>query len=129
VCKPTKQFFISLVFIIFLDQMSKVIAGKVVPIVVNCGFSFSLFCTPIAALVNTLVVIVILLILLRYRSLGALEGIFIGSGLSNLMDRIIFGGVRDWIAFGGLLNNLADWAVVLSGIAFFVVQSLHGRKD
>lgn len=34
--------------------------------------------------------------------------------MSNLLDRLVYGGVRDWLTVPvlGLKNNLADWAIV-----------------
>ncbi len=49
-------------------------------------------------------------------------GLFFGGALSNILDRIVFGGVRDWLSipFTSLNNNVADWAIfiglVLAGI-------------
>lgn len=59
---------------------------------------------------------------------GIFTGLFIGGAVSNIIDRIYFGGVRDWfpIPFVGLRNNLADWAIFLA--VFLSVVQLASRK-
>lgn len=68
-----------------------------------------------------------------------LLGSFIGGAISNLVDRVIWGGVQDWIPVGRLWgwtklpgttlqNNVADWVIVLVLLRLFlelVVKSRH----
>ena len=60
-------------------------------------------------------------------------GFILGGTLSNAIDRIIFGGVRDFIYFKSIdfaIFNLADTAIVLGAIAlcgYILIQSI--KKD
>lgn len=60
-------------------------------------------------------------------------GFILGGTLSNVIDRIIFGGVRDFIYFKFIdfaIFNLADTAIVLGAIVlcvYVLVQSI--KKD
>jgi lipoprotein signal peptidase len=48
-------------------------------------------------------------------------------GAINLLDRMIFGVVRDyWLFFAGVYNNVADW-VIGFGLFIFVIE-LWKRK-
>ena len=60
-----------------------------------------------------------------------LSGMFFGGGVSNLIDRVWLGGVRDWlpIPFFPLHNNLADWAVVLGILGCIWYEGLHERVE
>lgn len=47
---------------------------------------------------------------------------FIASGgVSNLLDRLFFGGVRDVFAIGGLYFNLADVYIIAAGVILLVI--------
>ena len=56
------------------------------------------------------------------------RGLFLGGAMSNIMDRLVIGGVRDWLPVPvlGLRNNLADWAIVGALIIFLIGEV---RKD
>ena len=64
----------------------------------------------------------------QYRRAPIISGLFLGGVLSNLTDRIFFGGVRDWLAlpFTGLYNNIADWAIALAVI--IALQRIFYKK-
>jgi lipoprotein signal peptidase len=47
---------------------------------------------------------------------GWIPALVIGGSLSNLLDRLLLGAVRDFLAIGHLVINLADLAV-LAGVA------------
>lgn len=127
--KFSQYFFLVFFFTIVLDQFSKFIAGKFGLIEVNCGFSFGIACTSFSFLLHvfSLIGIVIFFGVLLSR-LSGVEAAFLGAACSNLIDRVVFGGVRDWIVFGPIQNNLADWILVLSGIFICIVQSQHGTN-
>lgn len=56
------------------------------------------------------------------------RGIFFGAAVSNLVDRVALGGVRDWLPVPGfhLTNNLADWMMALA-LLWLGVQWRHGK--
>jgi lipoprotein signal peptidase len=43
-------------------------------------------------------------------------GLFLGGAVSNIIDRVFFAGVRDWMTLPVLMvkNNMADWAIFLA---------------
>ena len=54
------------------------------------------------------------------RHLAGLHAVFFGAVASQIIDRVIFGGVRDiWVWPNGLHNNLAD--VIITFVASLVV--------
>lgn len=52
-------------------------------------------------------------------------GLIMAGGVSNLLSRIMYGGVGDYLSWGGVLyNNLADYLIVFGvvwyGFRYFV---------
>jgi lipoprotein signal peptidase len=45
-------------------------------------------------------------------------GLILGGGVANIGDRVLYGGVRDWIETPIIIFNLADVAVVAGVVAF-----------
>ena len=92
---------------------------------VNPGVVFGIPASPAVSLIVPLVVIVTcLLIYWRFQKTNSTMlnigiGLFVGGSLGNLIDRIVYGQVTDFIEvvlFGGevaLIFNLADLCVVL----------------
>ena len=50
---------------------------------------------------------------------GAAFGLFAGGVLGNAIDRIVTGGVHDWLNLGVVIANVADFAL-LAGIVILV---------
>lgn len=52
--------------------------------------------------------------------------LLLGGGCANLVDRLLSGGVRDWLSLGvfQIQNNLADWAIAL-GITIWMGRELQ----
>lgn len=48
--------------------------------------------------------------------------LFFAASLSNIWDRVVFGGVRDFLTVPilGVKNNVADWCIVLSLFVIFL---------
>jgi lipoprotein signal peptidase len=98
----------------------------------NTGVSFSIF----SAIPHEVLATVLLLVLggvgyvliKEKRSIPAI-GLLLGGGFANILDRIWFEAVRDWIPIPGLeiTNNLADWAI-FCGVAWLVIQSYNQEK-
>jgi len=115
--------------VVFIDQTTKILAERVFPIVCNGGVAFGIRA---GGSVLSAVVLIILLFLLKFEkkreNLTVLVLIFAG-GLSNFVDRIIFGCVRDFINFGIFpIFNFADVAVTL-GVALFVYLVFWGKHE
>lgn len=112
--------------VFFLDQFSKILAAAIdIPIYVNEGVSFGWrpagewLTMGLALFVGFLAVTTY-----RYwRRAPLITGLFLGGVLANLLDRVLYGGIRDWllIPFVGLYNNLADWAIAMA-----VLLLVHG---
>jgi len=64
----------------------------------------------------------------RWSDLGL--ALLVGGGVSNVLDRLAFGAVRDWLPLPllGLSNNLADWAIT-AGLAAVVWRALVRRRS
>jgi signal peptidase II len=57
-------------------------------------------------------------------------GLLWGGALGNLVDRIWWGGVRDWwtVPLWGVKNNLADWAI-FGAVVMIAAQLFFERKN
>jgi len=120
-------FWLSLGGVVLVDQVTKGLVEQGwwdKTLVINNGISFGLqfgsnqFQT-ILLILLWLLMGWILLTKFGYKSLYI--GIFLGGGLSNLIDRLVWGGVRDWMSWPIIQidNNLADWAIAI-GLAGLV---------
>jgi len=56
---------------------------------------------------------------------GWVPGLVIGGAVANLLDRLIFGAVHDWLYLPKVVINLADAAVVVGLIGYLVAQALR----
>lgn len=103
-----------LIGIIFLDQASKFLApGLGFDIVYNKGIAFGLFPDFVWMIILPLVLL-LTVVLKRHFSPTYYIPLIVGGGFSNLLDRVLFGAVRDWIAFPLIPTfNLADLAISL----------------
>ncbi|MEK7458025.1 MAG: signal peptidase II [Patescibacteria group bacterium] len=118
---------------VFVDQLTKDLFFSSV---VNHGVSFGLFSSWMTWVGVWMVVIFPLVLLIFVWSVlkkyPIVLGLLQGGAVSNLLDRLLYGGVRDWLPVPvlfsqfGLRNNLADWAIVGALIVFFFIQI---RKD
>lgn len=56
-------------------------------------------------------------------------GLLIGGALANLVDRLLFGAVHDWLFVAGITYNLADFLVVagLIGMAIPLLRSSNAH--
>lgn len=58
-----------------------------------------------------------------------IPGLLIGGGAGNLIDRLLFGAVHDWLDLGKVVVNLADLAI-LAGLAGYLASvALHRRAE
>jgi signal peptidase II len=119
--------------IICLDQLTKILLKSYFPslTVLNKGISFGLFPFSGWTLINFL----LLLVLIRFLPQGIGKSLIIGGGFSNLLDRIIWGGVVDFINLKpGFLNldmptfNMADFLIV-SGTVLLIFSHKITKKE
>jgi lipoprotein signal peptidase len=121
--------------ILLSDQVSKFFASQAEVVTLNSGVSLGLFSNfP----VWTWGVVIILLCVLigrifwktgqRFPFWG---GVFIGGIASNLIDRVFFDGVRDFLPLPmlNLRNNLADYAIVGSVLFLAWVEMKAGKTE
>lgn len=125
--------------IIFIDQVTKLLADKSGNARINTGISFGIG-EFTQSFVTTIVVSAVLVLVLYigrniWQRQPIVAGLFFGGALSNIIDRIVFSGVRDWLLVPGfsVTNNLADCAIVLGAVIFIATilltdtEELHGN--
>lgn len=118
-----------LYILIFIDQITKLIKVRSGLYSHNPGISFGLFADN--KLVNILFIIIFFVVVLfflyknkgklsvDFKSLSAGATTFFTAGvISNIIDRLIYWGVIDWISipFTSLQNNLADWYIFIGAV-------------
>lgn len=110
--------------VIFLDQCTKFFFDGQI----NQGVSFSLFVIHPFILI-CLQIALLVMVWRMMRSYHVCVGLIVGGGISNVIDRLLFGGVKDWIALPmlHLQNNFADWAII-SGLIYYVILCLKSQE-
>jgi lipoprotein signal peptidase len=128
------RYVLTVLGLIGIDQWSKwfVPFRGIQPVSYNQGISFGWFDgLPREATMVLIVLITMLLVFLLRRALrDAWEAypylviLFGAGGTSNLLDRLLFGGVRDWllIPYTGVYNNLADWYIFVAIVGLLLVE-------
>lgn len=120
--------------VVFLDQLSKFLAPKLgLAIVKNTGIVFGLFPNFAWGVVIAFVLLGFLLNFFRksnFQSLGSRDFfqfpiyLILGGGVSNLLDRLYFGYIRDFIDLKiWPVFNLADAAICL-GVGLLLIQQV-----
>lgn len=114
-CSSKGIFGISFFSLIALDQVTKHLA---IDVVVNTGISLGLFSS---SFLTVILIGILILIASRwgrelYLQSPIATGIFFGGAVSNILDRLLYGGVRDFLPVPilNVHNNIADWAIVLA---------------
>lgn len=122
------RFYFHIFLIIFLDQITKAQLGTSC----NAGIAFSLFES--LGVLNIIIPVIIVLVcfyflLKQKREIVAFAlALIIGGGLSNILDRLIIGCVRDFIDLKFWPSfNLADSAVTI-GVSIIVFSILAGKN-
>lgn len=130
-----KQFSKVLIAVILFDQVTKYIARYFGVAMLNSGISFGLFSNN-SSLVFVAITFSILFFFyylssviysLSHHSLAF--GLLFGGGLANCIDRLVYGGVWDFlpIPFTRLQNNIADYAIALS--IFLLIWRYNKKVD
>lgn len=124
------SFIKTLLAVIFLDQISKFLAGRESSVLLNEGVSFGLFTLLPSAALTVLLFLMIAAVWYPYRFAWKRQpiasGLFFGGGIANLLDRMYLGGVRDWlpVPFLNLHNNIADYAIAI-GLIWLLIFGLR----
>lgn len=111
---------------VMVDQLIKtVVVMKEIGVVINRGVAWGLG-ENISWISISLGLLV--LVLLRFR-MGFFTGLIIGGGMSNLVDRIRWGGVVDFLSFFQTFEfNLADIVIIL-GVGGLIFKEIYGSKS
>jgi lipoprotein signal peptidase len=125
------------VFVIFLDQLTKFVAGwQGRGVILNSGISLGLG-SQVPPMLTTAVLALVWIFLAwggrqLWRNHPVAGALILGGGFSNLIDRLLLGGVRDWLLLPltGLTNNLADWALFVGlAILFWQIYNRRGQLE
>ncbi len=146
-------FFFSALVVLALDQLTKdwvrnnLLLGHSLPEdgffrlthIQNSGAVFGLMADPtLLIIITSLVALVILFLHLFHPALNSLflslgMGLLLGGAVGNLMDRLMFGYVTDFVDIRVWpVFNLADSATVVSIVmlcAYFLFPSLRGKDS
>jgi len=94
-------------------------------VVKNYGISFSIYWAN-SLLLNIIFILIIGWFYWKEKSYF-LSLVLIG-GLINIVDRLVFGYVRDYWNFGGvLINNLNDWLIGV-GVLLFLIEIIWKKQ-
>ena len=122
-----KKLISTLVLIVAIDQFSKYLVVLLgFDIVLNKGISLNLLNFISTDLMTLLLIFLVLLVFFIFKKdqkkHPVVLGLFFGGAVSNIMDRILYGAVRDWlkIPFLDVQNNLADWFIFLGLVVFLL---------
>ena len=105
------------VLLVASDQILKLSAIKFFHPLLNSGVAFG-----IGGNIPILAIIIVFLILFLSVSKGKLgfgEMLLLAGGAGNILDRLMYGKIVDWIKFGSLWFNLAD-VYIVGGIALII---------
>lgn len=125
-----------MLFFLSIDQATKYIAVQNAVFQLNTGISFNLFSEMSSRYLTliqlTTVVIVWLLFKKMWSEHVVIFALLFSGAISNLVDRLIYNGVVDWIFLPviDLKNNLADMYIFLAvvGVCFFSIKDSHHGK-
>jgi len=124
--------FSAFLFALILDQVTKHIASFQGLVVINSGISFGLF----SGFFLTLILIAVFIALYQWscprwqKPYPILTGLFLGGAMSNIVDRLVLGGVRDFLPVPviGITNNLADYFIVGSLAIILFAEIKHSSS-
>ena len=125
------SFFLISATIILIDQLTKQWAHLNGWVQFNSGISFSFLEGISVVWISALAVFVMLMFMFFFRQamsiVPAQVGLVIGGGISNLLDRVQYGAVRDWLPIPGMnvSNNLADWFILIGLLSLIVKELRH----
>jgi len=117
--KKKKKFKLVVLGIIltFLGFLVHSYLADVLQVFPNSGISFGLYCN-LLLVASFLMLLTVMALFWREENLGLM--IISVGGMINLVDRLVFGYVRDYWSFGFVYNNLADW-IIVGGVLYSVM--------
>ena len=141
--------FLTILVVVILDQASKFVVQHMMEVgqsiavidsifhftyILNSGAAFGLLANRTLFFVVTTVIVVVGLLIYSYRSKkGGLQslalGLLLGGAVGNLLDRLRFGHVVDFIDFRiWPVFNIADIAIVLGSILLIYALLMQDRE-
>lgn len=114
------------VFLILLDQGSKMVIGAQGAHVLNSGFVLGMGLTSGPWLF--LLLLLLLIADARQRGFRLPDIMIIAGGIGNIVDRVTRGAVLDWIRVGTVWFNLGDIWITL-GVSWILLSSLRMRRS
>jgi signal peptidase II len=129
----SKRFLSGFFIVILIDQLSKYFAQQQRYVTFNEGISFGFLHQGSVWLIVVLIGILLAIWYLCrdfWKKYPLLAGLLFGGGVSNILDRFFFPGVRDWLPVPtmGLKNNLADWAIFAAVVSILYIEMLTARE-
>ncbi|HEX7018357.1 MAG TPA: signal peptidase II [Patescibacteria group bacterium] len=122
--------------LVLLDQISKWQADNLGLVVWNRGVSFGwgqIYFSPLMLAVGGgLLLFFVWGLSQRAEQKNPLGmSLFLAGAASNLIDRVYFGAVRDWLSIPliGLTNNLADWMIVIGLMLWLVALAKSAPRS
>ncbi len=122
------------VVILFADQVTKILATHAGMVVINQGISFNIGEKISPYLLDFALLAFLFFIGAIAREFWSrhpfLTGSFFGAALSNIGDRIFFGGVRDWLnlPFVHLKNNVADISIFVIILLILIEEWRYNQQ-
>lgn len=129
-------FALSTIFLV-IDQLSKNIRFSEETGTLNTGISLGIFAAVESEIITIILCIVLMLIAHFFKDVWQksqiLAALFFSGAISNVLDRVLYGGVRDWlpIPFTSVYNNLADWYIFIAivGLLFLSAKPHYDNKS
>ncbi|OGE85535.1 MAG: hypothetical protein A3J48_00255 [Candidatus Doudnabacteria bacterium RIFCSPHIGHO2_02_FULL_46_11] len=113
---------------LLLDAAGKALVRKQIldiPFVENSGLAFGIQAGGLAAIILTAVILAVLFFYYQQNKIFLKNviafGLIFGGAIGNLLERIIFRNVTDFIPLGKAMLNIADLAIFL-GLTMLVVK-------
>lgn len=105
------------ILLVASDQILKLLAVNFFHPALNSGVAFGIGENiPIISII--IVYLTLALMVIKSKS-GFGEMLLLAGGAGNILDRLIYGKIVDWIRFGNLWFNLAD-VYLVGGIALII---------
>ena len=127
VSKKEIQRSLTILLLILLDQLLKIVVvnGMSVKYYINRGVAFSIWPSTLWWYLIPMVIVSLIAILTKTSSWGL--ALIIGGGIANLVDRLKYGGVIDFIKLNHWpVFNLAD-IMIVSGLCI-ILWNLHRHR-
>jgi signal peptidase II len=121
--------------IVLLDQFTKYLATQAGISHINQGVSWGLISTESQVVLTTAIIFLMIALWLWQKPLWkrypVVAGLLFGGGISNIIDRILFKGVIDWLPVPGInvSNNIADWSITLALAAILLLELKAHRAN